>query len=240
MEKDHLSVKKNYCYKPIHRYIFKKMFVVFSLICFCHYSLFSYQTQEVKAQYEYYFTEADNLRKNGEFEKSITLLEELLQAARKNSDDKKKCEIFLRLGLLYWNLGNLDQSSNYYRQELFTAEKTGLKSKYDKAQTAVSIYNHYADGKKHRSSGQYQESINSFQDAIDLARKIGSREHEVKCLRQLSATYWQLNDLQQFFRLNEEALKIAKELNHRKEESRCLINIGVHYVKKDNYTHALN
>ena len=237
MRKKISTTKKSFQYKRIYFNIFTKTFILFSLFSFCQYSLTSYQRNEVKSQYTYYFNEADNSRKNGEFEKSISLLEELLQITRKNSDDE--CEIFLRLGLLYWNLGDLDQSSNYYKQALHLAERIGLKSKQQEAKTTIEIFNLYSDGKKYRSSGQYQQSIKSFQEAIYLAKEIRSREHEVKCLRQLSLTYWNLNNLSKFLSLNEEALDIAKALNHKKEEARCLIHIGVYYDKNDNYSKAL-
>lgn len=192
-----------------------------------------------KSRHTDYFNEAENLRKNGKFEKSITLLEELLQTSKKHGDKEKECEILSKLGLLYWNIGNLDQSSNYYKQALYTAEKIGSRSKYEKAQAAINIYYHYIDGKKHRSAGKNQESIKSFQVAIDLARKIRSKEHKVKCLRQLSLTYWNLNNLSKFFSLNEEALKIAEELNHEKEKARSLNNIGLYHEINDNYSKAL-
>jgi CHAT domain-containing protein len=227
-------------HKRIYHCILKKIFILFSLISFCQFSLISYQINDVKSQYTEYFNEAENFRKNGEFEKSITLLEELLSTAKKINDEEKECEILSRLGLLYWNIGNLNQSSNYYKQALHIAEKISLKSKQQECKTAIKIFNLYSDGKKFRSSGQYQQSIKSFQDAIYSAKESGSREHEVKCLRQLSATYWNLNNLSEFLNLNVEALKIAQELNHKKEEERCLLNIGVYYDKNDNYSNALN
>jgi len=109
----------------------------------------------------------------------------------------------------------------------------------EESRTALEIYRLYKEGKKFRSSGKYQKSIENFQQAIHLARKLKSKEHEVKCLRQLSSTYWELNNLQEFFSLNKEALTIAQSLNHRKEEGRCLNNIGLFYWKLDNYSKAL-
>lgn len=232
--------KRLFHHKRINYFIFKKIFILFSLIYFCQYNLISNQINEVKSQYTEYFKEADNFRKNGEFEKSITLLEELLSTAKKNIDEEKKCEIFLRLGLLYWNIGDLDQSSDYYNQALHIAEKLNLKSKQQESKAAIQIFNLYSDGKKYRSSGQYDQSIKSFQESIYLTKEIRSIEHEVKCLRQLSITYWIINNLSKFLTLNEEALKAAQKLNHKIEEARCLNNIGIYYDKNDNYSKALS
>jgi len=48
-----------------------------------------------------------------------------------------------------------------------------------------------------------------------------------------------LDNLKQFYLLNNEALNLAREFNHRKEEVRCLNNIGLFYKKNNNYSKAL-
>ena len=153
---------------------------------------------------------------------------------------KEEVKCFIRLGLLYWNIGQLEESSEKYIQALSLAQKFNLKELEEESRTALEIYRLYKEGKKFRSSGEHQKSIESFQTAIDLASKSGSKEHEVKCLRQMSLTYWELNNLKKCHSLNEEALTIAQSLNHRKEEGRCLNNIGNFYSKLDNYSKALN
>jgi len=143
------------------------------------------------------------------------------------------------LGLLYWNIGQIEKSLDFYREALFLADKINLKDKRQEILDRIEVYKLYRNGKEYRSQDQHQKSIVSLEKAIALARKIKSKDHEVKCLRQLSITYSGLNDLKKFFSLNEEALKIACKLNHRKEEGRCLNNIGIFYRKLDNYSQAL-
>lgn len=191
---------------------------------------------KLEEDYSRIFKEAEKLRRDGEFEKSIELLEKSLITA---TEKEVECEALLKLGLLYWNLGEPKESSEKYRQALALALKLDLRSVQEECHNALQIYKLYNNGKSSRSSGEHQKSIDFFQRAIDLARKTGSKEHELKCLRQMSATYWRLNDLQKFFFLNDKALKIARSLNHRAEEGKCLNNIGIFYKKIDNYSKAL-
>jgi tetratricopeptide (TPR) repeat protein len=81
--------------------------------------------------------------------------------------------------------------------------------------------------------------VESFEKAIALAREIQSKEHELKCLRQLSATYSELNDLDKFLSLSQSALEIALQINHKQEEGRCLFHIGYYYDEMADYSQAL-
>jgi CHAT domain-containing protein/Tfp pilus assembly protein PilF len=110
----------------------------------------------------------------------------------------------------------------------------------EKCSNAIEIHRLYNEGKKLRSSGEYSKSIESFQWAIDLSKELRSKEHEVKCLRQSSLTYLELNNLKEFSLLNEKAVKIARNLNHRRAEEQCLINMGYFHWTLDNYSKALN
>jgi tetratricopeptide (TPR) repeat protein len=120
------------------------------------------------------------------------------------------------------------------------AEKLDLKYLQEKCRSSLEIYKLYKEGKKTRSSGEYEKSIEYFEQAIHLAEKSRGQEHKLKCLRQLSQTYWELGNYSKFFRLNEKALTIAQSLNNRKEEGICLFNVGIYYWNKDNYSKALS
>ncbi len=227
-----------------HLKIRKLIFVTFASIffafnCFSP-ELFSLNKVDLEQEYFQLFTFAEKIRKDGKFEESIRLFEKSLSVARKITDKKKQCGSLLKLGLLYWNIGQLKESSFHYEHALKLAQRLDLKGMQVESQSALEIYWLYEEGKRFRSSGEYSESIESFKQAIDLARERGSKEHELKCLRQMSYTYWELNKLKKFLSLNREALKIAQKLNHKKEKSNCLINIGNYYWKLDSYSEALN
>ncbi len=184
--------------------------------------------------------EAEKFRSEGDFEKAIELFRKSLEYAKKMPNGEKECNILLNLGLMYWNIGKLEISSDYYSEAFSIATKQNLKTQMYISQTALDIYSYYDKGKQFRSSGQYQESIENYRKAIKLAKDLGSKEHEVKCLRQLSVTFWDLPDLEEFYSLNVKALDIARMLKHRKEEGRCLKNIGIYYWQLDSYSKAIN
>ncbi len=72
-----------------------------------------------------------------------------------------------------------------------------------------------------------------------MSRRVNSLEHEVKCLRQLSSTFWQINEYHKSFILSSTALSIAQKINHKKEAGNCLNNIGLYYWQVGNYSNAL-
>jgi len=211
----------------------------FTFYCFSP-ELCSLNKVDIEQEYSQHFTLADKFRKDGKFEDSIRLFEKFLSAAKKTTNKKKECESLLKLGLLYWNIGQLKESSFHYEHALKLAQKLNLEGLQAESRKALEIYRLYKEGKRFRSSGEYSESIESFELAIDLARETGSKEHELRCLRQMSVAYFELNNLQRYFSFNKDALNIAQNINHRKEEGNCLYNIGLYYWKLDNYSNALN
>jgi len=194
-----------------------------------------YVFQRFKSSYEL----GERLLKEGSFQRAIDSLEKCLRLAREMEDRQCQIKCYMRLGLLYWNIGQLGESSKYYKKAILLVQELNLKEKYEKCRIALEIYQLYTEGKEHRSLGQLKKSLKNFEKAINLSKKIKSKEHELKCLRQLSITYWNSNNLQKFKFLNEEALKIAQSFNHKREEGKCLIHIGIFHRKLNNYSKAL-
>jgi CHAT domain-containing protein len=197
------------------------------------------RTERTSIQFSELFRTGEDLRLKGEYEEAIKQFERALFLAQKTANEEAKLDSLLKLGILYWNIGKLKESTDKYGQALLIAQRLQLKEKTNFCLTMLKIYDYYRKAKDYPSLGNYQKSTDSFKSAIDLAKKIDSKEHELKCLRQLSLNYWDLGNFQQFFLLNKEALLIARELNNKQEEGRCLNNIGVFYWKIDNYSEAL-
>lgn len=179
-------------------------------------------------------------KKEGNFDQAISAFTQALKLAREIDNKQQEVDCLMNLALMYWNIGQLDQSSEKYNQALAIAQKINLGDREQECRNSLEIYKLYKEGKKYRDTNEYQKSIESFRKAIDLARRIGSKEHEVKCLRQLSLTYWELNEINELYSLSEKGLKIAKGLNHRKEQGRCLNNIGLFHWRLNNYSKAIN
>jgi CHAT domain-containing protein/Tfp pilus assembly protein PilF len=198
--------------------------------------------QKTNSEQEYteLFAQAEELRIEGNFNKSIELFDNALKLTQKSKDEKKQCEILQKLGILFWNKGKLEDSTKKFEQALLLAQKLNLKKALEFSKTALEIYKLYNEAKEFRTSGDYQNSIRSFNEAINLAKKIKSKEHELKCLRLKSFVYKDQNKLKEFKELNDEAVKIALSINHKVEEVRCLINMGIYHYELNNYSEALN
>jgi CHAT domain-containing protein len=210
------------------------------ILFFSNFKLYSIEKKDSVFEYSQLFYQAEQFRMKGEFIKSIEIFKESLSIAKKILDEKKECKTLLKLGILYWNIAQLDKSLKSFNEALFLAQKVDLKDKQEECNIAIEICKLYDRGKKYRSSGEFQKSIETFQQAAKMAKKIESKEHEIKCCRQIGVTHYRLNNLRKFFSFNKKALKIAEELKHRKEEGRCLNNIGTYYWNLNNYSLALN
>lgn len=203
-------------------------------------SLFPLDTSDLKQEYIQNFEKAEQFRQAGEFEKSLDLFNRSLSIATKIRDETKQCKSLYKLGILYWNLGKPNDSKRYFEQAKFLADKLKLEKILHKCETSLEIYLFYNKGKDYRYSGEFEESVNSFKTAIALSQEIGSQEHELKCLRQMSYAHQDNNQLIEFKNANIKAFEIAQLLSHKIEQGRCLTNIGNYYEKINNYSEALN
>ena len=180
-----------------------------------------------------------SLRQRGEFNKAITVFDEALRLASKQNNERSELDCLMQLGILYWNIGQLNDSTSFYKKAISLSSNLGQKDLEAECAAYIKIYEAYIRGKEACSSGLFKESIAHFNAAIDLARKMNSPEHELKCLRQMSLNYFQQKDHLNFYTMNSKALDIAKRLSHRKEEGRCLNNIGIFYYEIGQYSRAL-
>ncbi len=193
-------------------------------------------------EYSEYFSQGERSRLQGDYEEAIEFFTRALSLSRKNKNSGAEIESLIKLGLLYWNTGKPDDSADFYKKALALADNAEIGEKKDEIQDYIQIYDLYQAGKGFlgdASPVEHQKSIESFEKAIALAREIQSKEHELKCLRQLSVTYLDLNDLDKFLSLSQSALEIALQINHKQEEGRCLFQIGYYYDEMEDYSQAL-
>jgi len=162
-----------------------------------------------------FFQEGEKRLEDGLFSLAQESYEKSLKAACASKDRNGEARCVLRLSLVFWNLGQLDKSFELCKRALSLSEEYGLSNTYAESQKVIEIHDFYEKGKLKREIHEYDGSIKSFQSAIDRAKKIGSKYHELKCLRQLSLSYWEINEVQEFYLLNEKCLELSKELNHK-------------------------
>ena len=183
--------------------------------------------------------QAENASVQGKFEEALLVSRRAFALADRTASEGGRLDSLIKQGFLYWNLGRMKESAEAFARGLGIAERIRALSEQDLCAACLEIYHLYVQGKGFRDSGDYQNSIERFKNAIDLAIRIGGKGLELKCLRQLSFNYWELKDFQEFFLLSKRALAIAQEIRHKQEEGRCLNNIGLFYWQIDDYTEAL-
>jgi CHAT domain-containing protein/Tfp pilus assembly protein PilF len=178
---------------------------------------------------------AQKARRAGDFAGAIERLESSLVLIGEKSGEVEESRIRLELGHLYWNVGQVEKAKGAYERAGRLAQKSGGGEELRLSGVFLNILADYAGGKDARATGNFSESIRLFERAIGAAGEIKSREHMVKCLRQLSLVYWETNDLEKYLSLAKDALALAKALNHKKEEGVCLNNVGLYFSKKGDY-----
>jgi CHAT domain-containing protein len=178
--------------------------------------------------------------REGNFEAAFARLTSALELAREMKDGAKEVRCAMGLGRLCWALGRPDDSRKCYSDILAAAENSGLKKEGEESQAALKILDLYNQAKADRFASRREESIRKLNAAAELARQIDSREHEARCLRQLSLVHLDAQELESFFSLSEKVLGIARELRDRGLEAKCLINIGHYHLKLKEYSRALD
>jgi CHAT domain-containing protein/Tfp pilus assembly protein PilF len=182
--------------------------------------------------------ETEQLIRKGDFETAISRLSGALNSSRSLIPKREASQYYATLGLLNWNVGKLKESIFYFDEIVkSSAEDEPLRSICMDALNIIELYN---EAKNERYLGNYQDSISIYQKAINNSIKIGREEFVVKCTRQMSLIYWEIEDIDSFFALNISALALARKLKLSRDESVCLNNIGLYYAKLDNLSQALS
>jgi len=175
----------------------------------------------------------------GDFIEAQKIFQNCLKISKHLLEKESEGKTLLKLGIIFWNTSDLSESTISYKDALKLANNNNLENIRKEAEAALEIYNNYNKAKKLRSSGDISNSNSLFEKTIQKARKIGSKEHELKCIRQYSINFWLTSNLKKFNSLNKDALKLAELLNHKKEISYCTNNIGLSFWKLNSYEEAL-
>jgi CHAT domain-containing protein/Tfp pilus assembly protein PilF len=182
------------------------------------------------------------LRSEGNLEKSAKAFSQALETIQGNFDSQRhfKTDILINLGILSWDLGATRESYEYFVRAEASAEKYGVKEKIEYCRSVIKLTILYFRAKDLRDSeGDYTGSEKAFRDAIAIAKKIHSDDHQIKCLRQLSINYQENNNIGEFSRLNMEARELAQQSHIEREFGYCSYNIGLYYLKVNLYSLAL-
>jgi len=176
---------------------------------------------------------------SGDFSAAASAFQSAEETATRMTDVKRQMDCLLKLGDIYWSLGDLGKSHDAYQKANTLSGKDHDVEQIEQSRLALDIERCYGEGKDLCNSFQYMKSIERFSRAIQLSRKLHSLTHEAKCLRWMSVAYFEQNDLKSFFDLNQQALKIYLRLNNDRERGFCLYHLGLYYWKKKEFPLAL-
>ena len=185
------------------------------------------------------FQSAVSLGSQGEFEQASSALLRALSISRqlKYSYGQRRC--LLRLAINRWNLGYVAESSEYFNEARAAFKNANDRRAEEYCLKCLKIIRLYNQGKATRDTNANYLSLEKFQQAIFLGRETGFPEFELKCLRQMGLTYWQMGRLALFLESSKKGLEISNRINHKIEKAKFLNNIGVYYQKHNDYSLAL-
>ncbi len=187
-----------------------------------------------------FLAEGEMYFKQGDFKKAEAAFQNGLEWAGQLKNTRAAFTCFMRLGAIQWNQGEIQTSAEIYSKALALTNTPSFAAERARCLEILKIYPLYEMGKTYRLKGETKKSISSFNRAVTLAQAIASPEHELKCIRQLSVSYWDQNEIGSFLKLSQKALGLANDLNHKREEGKCLNHIGLYYWKTADYPKALS
>ncbi|MBD3412967.1 MAG: CHAT domain-containing protein [Candidatus Aminicenantes bacterium] len=190
--------------------------------------------------FELIFFKAEKFYKQGLYDQA----EEAFQTASVIAEYKKELKKYIDsrfyLGLCYWNQGRIQDSYQEYVHLLNSEQENPGNQVLRKAKKALEVIKLYKQGMELREQRKFERSLKALQEALYEAHMISRPELKQRILRQISVTYWDMNDIEKFFHYNDLSLDIAKEINHREELSKCLNNLGISHRKSFEYSKALS
>jgi len=186
------------------------------------------------------FSEGLRLHAQGEFEKSLAVFGQALTEARKDPRRNYAAKSLLQMGVLKWDLGDIEGSKDCIEEaEALFRESGDLRSREFSAM-CLDLIQLYDLGRKDRQAGLYYRSIDHLTQALALARETGILDLQPRCSRQLALTYLELGEMRLFLERCRTGLDIAAKVNDRIEQGRCLNNIGIYHQLHADYSEAVN
>jgi CHAT domain-containing protein/Tfp pilus assembly protein PilF len=182
------------------------------------------------------FQTAEHYKIDGDFEKAISYYKDALQSSQVSREEPKVVLALIQLGVIYWNVNNIDDSSRSFATAHALALRTGDTAQGNFAAGALRAIELFNEGREFDAKGKTPEAIATFNKAVEAARAITSPDLEVKCLRWLCVLLWDANQHDSVYRYAKEGLNIARKTRNKFEEGRLLVLLGMYFWKTENYS----
>jgi len=159
------------------------------------------------------------LVRQGVFDRAKDLLYQAKAIARQNSDQLNEATSLVRLGVVFYFLGEHHRARDNYEQALdLTRALKNLPRQTACLLNLISVYHGLGDFGKAKESGE---------EALVITKMIGNRHNEVRILNNLGAIYHTLGNLNMAQDLHQQALSLAETLHDRLEASSAASNLAL-------------
>ena len=181
----------------------------------------------------HYLNSAEKLEDANKYNEAIEEYKKCLSHPRATNDNKVAANILM--GNCYYNISQLTEAENNYRQALIISKK--VKDKNERLKGKASGLGNI--GLIYRDKGELDKALKYLEDALKINREIGYKQGEANQLANIGLIYPAKGELDEAMKYLEDALKIHREIGSRQGEANQLGNIGLIYRDKGELDKAL-
>lgn len=167
----------------------------------------------------------------GDYEQSETALRQALSLARQLGDRPNAARALRNLGVIIWQWGQIVEGRRCAEESLAIYRELEQPQGAAEALNLLGVIGN-------TGSTDTSESIQHFQEALEIFRQIGDRRGEGTCLNNLGDAGWRSGDYRSARNYFEQALEIARETNDRHSVALALLNLGLVSVRLEFYREA--
>jgi tetratricopeptide (TPR) repeat protein len=139
--------------------------------------------------------------------------------------------LYINLGLLYEDSGNMNQAIEFY--------KKGLKMSHESKDVVAESSCYMNIGSIFYSQGSFKQAIDFLEKALELNRSVGNKKGMGSALNNLGATYYDMGNIDKALSYFEEAYSVYLSLKDKKSIFPACNNLGSIYHERKEYTKAL-
>ncbi len=182
---------------------------------------------------QHYLNSAEKLEDENKYNVAIEEYKKCLSHPRATNDNKVAANILM--GNCYYNISQLTEAENNYRQALIISKK--VKDKNERLKGKASGLGNI--GIIYKTKGELDEALKCHKDALKIHREIRYKQGEATGLGNIGLIYLAKGELDEALKYLEDALKIDREIGYKQGEATGLGNIGLIYSDKGELDEAL-
>jgi tetratricopeptide (TPR) repeat protein len=149
----------------------------------------------------------------------LSWMEVALEATRRLGNRRSESELLNNIGLVYYDLGDVEQAIGYFERSLDLSKEIG--DRHGEGQTLGNLGNAWI------TLGDPRRAIEYYEQDLAIAHETADRRGEAMSLGNLGAAWASLNDARRAIDYYEQDLAIAREVGDRRGEAMVLGNLGV-------------